>query len=159
MMPMEDWSEPNEVVGSDACLLGRGEWFKGKNVHFEFPEFIRSQSLHISALELLTVIMCAKLWGSEWKGQRIMIACDNKILIDVVNEGRARDKFLLMCMRELVWLAATFEFEIRTRNISGMTNRLPDLLSRWSFSSSDEIKFHNLMRDMVRSECTSISYI
>ncbi len=58
MMLMEDWSQPDEVVASDDCLVCRGGWFKGKYFHFEFQEFIRSQSLHINALELLTVIVC-----------------------------------------------------------------------------------------------------
>ncbi len=83
-----------------------------------------------------------------------MIACDNKVSVDVINAGRVRDKFLLRCMRELVRLVATFEFEIRARHIPGMTNILPDLLSRWSLSSSVEREFHNLTRDMVKSECS-----
>ncbi len=83
-----------------------------------------------------------------------MLACDNNISVDVINAGRARDRFLLRCMRELAWLAATFEFEIRARHIPGMTNILPDLLSRWSLSSSAEREFHILTRDMVKSECT-----
>ncbi len=43
-----------------------------------------------------------------------MIACDNQVSVNVINAGRARDKFLLRCIRELVWLATTFEFVIYT---------------------------------------------
>ncbi len=68
MMPMEDWSQPDEVGLNNDCLVGGGRWFKRKYFHFEFPECISTQSLHINALKLLTVIVCAKLWESEWKG-------------------------------------------------------------------------------------------
>ncbi len=78
-MPMMDWSQEDEVLASDDCMVGGGGWFKGKYIHGQFAEFIKNQGLHINALELLTVIVCMKLWGKYWKGQRIIIACDNKL--------------------------------------------------------------------------------
>ena len=68
MMPMVDWSKPDEILASDACLVGAGGWFNGNYFHCKFPEFIQSQSLHINALEMLTVIVGIKLWGRFWKG-------------------------------------------------------------------------------------------
>jgi len=153
MMPMSDWSNPDEILASDACLVGAGGWFNGKYFHCSFPEFIQSQSLHINALELLTVIVCFKLWGQYLKGQRIVIDCDNKVSVDVINSGRAKDKFLLKCLRELVWLAATFEFEIKARHIPGVTNRLPDLLSRWCLSSHAQQEFFRLTKGIQLSQC------
>jgi hypothetical protein len=73
MMTLEDWSQPDESLASDACLVGAGGWFHGKFFHCKFPEFIHVRGLHINALELLTIIVCAKLWGVFWKGQRIVI--------------------------------------------------------------------------------------
>ncbi len=51
-----------------------------------FPTLLRTK-----ALELHTIIVCVKLWGKYWKGQIIVIAYDNKVTVDVINAGRARD--------------------------------------------------------------------
>ncbi len=65
---------------------------------------------------------------------------------------RASDRFLLKCMRELVWLAATWEFQIRAKHIPGVTNRLPDLLSRWSLTCKAQEEFLKITNGMVRTE-------
>jgi hypothetical protein len=153
MMAIEEWSEPDEVFACDACLVGAGGWCNGQYFHCSFPEFIQQDSLHINALELLTVIVCVKLWGSQWKGQRIVVACDNLVSVDVINSGRARDRFLLKCLRELLFLAASFEFEIRARHIPGVTNRIPDLLSRFKLNPRCQKKFFELTEHVQKSEC------
>ena len=53
MMDMEEWSEPNEIVASDACFSGVGAFSQGNIFSFKFPEFIYRQNLHNNALELL----------------------------------------------------------------------------------------------------------
>ncbi len=82
-----------------------------------------------------------------------MISCDNKVSVDVINSGRARDKFLLKCLRELVWLAVTFKFEIRARHIPGVTNRLPDLLSRWDLSTNAQQEFFKVTEGIQKCQC------
>jgi len=78
-----------------------------------FPSFITSLDLPINLLELLTIVVPAKLWGSDWKGLHILARCDNLIAIMVINTGRSRDRFLNSCLHELCYLADTFEFELR----------------------------------------------
>jgi hypothetical protein len=67
MMSVEEWSKPDEILASDACLVGAGGWYNGNYFHCNFPDFIQNQGLHINALELLTVIVCMKLWGLSGK--------------------------------------------------------------------------------------------
>ena len=50
----------------------------------------------------------------------------------MLNSGRSRDKMLQCCLREICFLAAQGEFEVRAVHIAGVDNRLPDLLSRWN---------------------------
>lgn len=40
------------------------------------------------------------------------------------------------CLRELCFVAATAEFEVKAVHIPGRLNTLPDLLSRWHLSST-----------------------
>lgn len=135
MMPLTDWLNPDAIFSSDACLEGCGGWYEGKYFHTTFPSFILRQNLHINALELLTVVICLKLWGTEFQGLRIKIHCDNEASVTVLNTGRSRDPFLQACLREISFLAAKFRFELKAVHLPGALNRLPDLLSRWGSAS------------------------
>ena len=39
------------------------------------------------------------------------------------------------CLREICFLAAVGEFELKARHIEGVNNRLSDLLSRWDLDA------------------------
>ena len=131
-MPMERWSLPDEVVATDACLSGCGAWFDTQNEYFhaEFSEEIKMLNLSINTLELLTVVVAAKVWGKKWCGMRIVIRCDNETSVMVMNTGRAYNSFLLGCLRKMV--AAKWEFEMKAVHIPGVENRILELLgTRW----------------------------
>ena len=52
-----------------------------------FPSFIVQQTLDINCLELLTIIVALKLWGSRWSGLRLSVRCDNEVAVTVLNTG------------------------------------------------------------------------
>lgn len=155
MMSLEDWSEPDSEFSSDACLSGCGGIFRGQFFHTRFPDFILSQELSINCLELLTVVVCIKLWGQSLRGKKIVINCDNSSSVAVINSGKARAHFMQACLREVSWFAAQHEFEIRASHIEGESNRIPDHLSRWHLDSSHEKKFYELTEGMSISVCSA----
>ena len=59
-----------------------------------------------------------------------MIKCDNQVTVTVINTGKSRNQFLQSCLRELLFVAAGHEFEIRVVHILGEA----DLLSKWYLS-------------------------
>ena len=152
LMPLVDWTEPDVVASCDACLRGCGGWSHGKYFHAVFPEFILRMNLHINALELLTVMVTLKIWGSGWKGVRFKIFCDNEASVTVLNSGRTRDPFMQACVREILWLCSTFQCEIRACHLEGSKNRIPDLLSRWDFSPRHKEEFLTLTCDTAVAE-------
>ncbi|CAC5406931.1 unnamed protein product [Mytilus coruscus] len=85
LLNLQEWTEPDEYMASDACLVGCGGVSNGQFFHCVFPDFIVQQNLHINALELLSVIVCLKLWGQ--KGRKICIQCDNMVSVQVINQG------------------------------------------------------------------------
>ena len=91
MTPIERWSLPDEVVATDLCLSGCGAWFdtQSEYCHGEFPEEIKMLDLSINALELLAVVVAAKVWGQKWRRMRIAIRCVNETSVLVMNTGRA----------------------------------------------------------------------
>lgn len=153
MMSLEEWSVPDGEFSSDACLSGCGGIFRGSDVfHTEFPEFIISQGLSINSLELLTVAVCVKLWGSHCKGKKIIINCDNSASVSVINSGKSRIPFMQGCLREICFYTALYEFELRAVHIEGQENRIPDHLSRWHLDASHKEKFQKLTSGMDITE-------
>ena len=143
MMAVNQWSSPDKIFASDACLQGCGAWNNENRQFFHktFPEKILRQKLSINALELLTIVVAAKVWGKGWKRKRIVVQCDNEVSVMVLNTGRCRNPILANCLRELELLAARHKFEIRAHHISGVENRIPDALSRWDIDPMQRERF------------------
>ena len=141
VMFLEEWSCPDEVAASDACLSGCGGICNNFFFHTEFPHAILNLNLHINALELLTIVVCSKLWGHFWTGKRIIFNCDNEVSVMVINSGKARDLFLQKCLREICFIGGKFDFQLRAQHIPGVSNRIPDLLSRWHLNAQYRYEF------------------
>ena len=89
MMEFENWSKPDAIFSWDSCLTGCGGFWNGCYFHAEFPEIILEQSLHIGALEIISIMVCLKLWGRYFKGLRIVVFCDNKSVCQIINSGKS----------------------------------------------------------------------
>ena len=131
MISTAQWSSPGEVFTTDACLTGCGGLCGDQYFHAAFPSFVVQHTLDINCLELLTIIVALHLWGLRWSGLRLTVRCDNEVVVTVLNTGRCRNSFLNSCLRELCYLAAIHEFEIRAVHVPGVSNRYADILSRW----------------------------
>jgi len=137
------WSKPDEVIASDACLVGCGATCGREYFHKEFPLSVINQSLHINALELLALIVAVSVWAPTLRGKRITVLCDNSATVWVINTGRTRDVIMQVLLRELCYLCAVNKFEIFAKHIPGESNRIPDMLSRWTISEELKAKFVN----------------
>ena len=54
------------------------------------------------------------------------------------------NSFMQSCLREICFLAASYEFVLKCRHLTTVENRLADLLSRWDLHStiSEEFLIH-----------------
>ena len=59
--------------------------------HSEFPARVMQQCLHITQLELLTVLVAVKMWHSKLQGLAIEIMVDNKATVHAINNQRSKD--------------------------------------------------------------------
>ena len=141
MLDYGEWFEIDGVLSSDACLTGCGGICENLYFHRVFPSFIVDQQLHISALELLSVVVNLKLWGDKLKGKKLLIACDNLAACIVINTGKAKCNFMQTCLREICFVAAIHEFQIKAQHIPGVNNRTADCLSRWHLDDSHRHEF------------------
>lgn len=77
----------------------------------ELGSIIIQHNLHINGLQLLSVIVCLKLWGQ--KGKTICIQCDNMVSVLVINQGTSRSRFLQASLREICFICVVKECELR----------------------------------------------
>ena len=141
LISKEIWSNPDEIIASDACLTGCGATCGREFFHKEFPATVLVKEWHINALELLALIVAITVWAKNLTGRRVTVLCDNTATVWVINTGKTRDKVMQMLLRELCYITATNKFEIVAQHIPGVENRLPDMLSRWSTSPELKNKF------------------
>ena len=56
------------------------------------------------------------------------------------------------CLRELCYMAAVFQFEIRAKHILGEDNRLADFLSRWQTHKKYAVMFNQSIANNIYEE-------
>ena len=132
IIPQNNWSSLDSVIATVACLVGCGGYCKtlGYFFHTKYPDDILQHHFDINMLELLTISVALKLWGHALKGQRIQVYCDNLVSVYVINTGRARHNNLIACLREIAFICATSEIQLKAVHISSKSNRWADFLSR-----------------------------
>ena len=136
MMFLQDFSTPDCILSCDSTLVGCGGLCGDLYFHKIFPKFIQKKKLHINALELLSLVVSLKLWTYRLQGLKVVIYCDNSSSVTVVNSGACMNSFMQSCLREICFLAASYEFVLKCLHLTTVENRLADLLSRWDLHST-----------------------
>ena len=121
---------PDMVIASDACPKGFGATCGKAYFHGMFPENMRHQN--IAHLEMLAVLAALRVWATQLRGLYFWVHVDNEAVATIINTGASRDEFLQKALREMLMIAATNEFMIKSVHIRGVDNRIPDWLSRWT---------------------------
>ena len=146
----DPWINNPLFLSTDACQSGAGGFFNGFFFHTPFPDNLLETYGHdINTLELLSIMAALKLWGALLRGKRFILHCDNENSVHALNSGRSRAPGMQACLREIWFLSATYDFELRAAHIPGRNNTIADHLSRWHTAPSHEAQFHSLTADLV----------
>ena len=117
------FSACDSVLATDSCLTGMGAMTsKGHYCHALFPEAISKLKLHISALELLVIVVACRLWGHLWPRSKLVVRCDNEAACHAVNNGRSCCPFMQAALRNLWLVEAQHSFTLRCIHIAGIDN-------------------------------------
>ena len=110
--------------GSWGCAAVTGSrWFNA-------PWSLAWRPERIALRELLSVVVAAAVWGSEWSGAVVLLESDNSTVVAAVNSGTSRDATLMPLLRSLQYIKAAFSFSLRARHLPGKLNHDADALSR-----------------------------
>lgn len=96
---------------------------------------------------MLTLVVSVKVFQKNLCGSNVLVYCDNQATVEVVNSGKTRDEFMQACLRELCFITARAQCQVRCVHIEGVSNRLPDILSRWHLTHNPEREFMQLIGD------------
>ena len=69
--------------------------------HCEFSDEITAQFHSIHHLEAIAILIACRLWGSSWKGLRIVVKCDNEAVVSSLNSGHVQDPYLAICLQAI----------------------------------------------------------
>ena len=92
IIPTSAWSSPDAIFATDACLSGCGGLTRQNFFHSEFPHDDMDKFPSIHHLEVLAILVAARLWGLLWRN---LVHCDNAAVVSSLNSGRVQDPFWL----------------------------------------------------------------
>jgi len=72
------------------------------------------------------------------------VFCNNAAVVSALTSGKVKDQSLATLLRDIWYLAASHDFELRAVHLPGEENRTADLLSRWHLDSSFGARFQQL---------------
>ena len=114
-------------------------------------------------LEILNIVVAAKIWANHWANKKIQIFCDNMAVVEVLTTGKTRDKTLATCARNLWLIAALHNINFIFSHIPGVENSVADLLSRWDNSAHHKEKLEKLIGNPTwlntHIELTLLNYV
>ena len=132
------------LFSTDACSLGCGGLSQSQYFHVQFPQEVLAWFSEIHLFEALTILVALRLWGHLWAGCCIQVFCDNTAVVSALTSGKVKDQSLAALLRDIWYLAASHDFELRAVHLPGEENRAADLLSHWHLDSSFGACFRQL---------------
>ena len=116
-------SDASGSWGCGAYCSSTHEWFQ-----LQWPP--SWTEINIAIKELVPVVVSASVWGSNWRGSRVLFRSDNQAVVDCLSSMSAREPHLAHLLRCLFFFEAQYKFKHQARHISGEQNVAADALSR-----------------------------
>ena len=120
------------TVEIDACLTGFGG--RSGDLVYHLPIVRGYRNWTIVHLEMVNILLALRLFHRQWSSRKVLIQCDNEAVVSVLKTGKTRDPYLGACARNIWYLAAGNDTDLRYVHIQGVNNVVADILSRWQGS-------------------------
>ena len=88
------------------------------------------QDVHITAKELLPIVLACAMWAQEWKGKMVKCLCDNAAVVAIVQSGRSKHPSVMHLMRSLSLFTAGYNIRLLDKHFPGREIGAADALSR-----------------------------
>ena len=120
-----------QSVLGDAYPQGGGSWNPVLSEYFsmKFLEYMCSRDTPIHIKEFVIVLLCVRMWGKNWVGQRIVIFCDNDAVCDTCTYQKPNNLAMQQLLREFLFWVCKFNFFPVLQKISSKDNHIADYIS------------------------------
>ena len=143
-IPPTVWT-PLVSFSTDASLEGFGMVWGSRALAGLFP--LEFEELDINKKEMVTVMAAVKHWFKDLANLRVKIFVDNQVCVALLNYGISRSSFLANCLREIQFVMAEFNIELRAEYIPSKQNCLADMCSRAFINETHYINFINCLHN------------
>lgn len=151
------------VVSTDSTLSGfgavyNGDWLAGSFVqdvtplnyqlldhsHDHWQTFMLpdAPNYNINVCEFIPVYLAICRWGHLWCNKQVICLSDNTQTVQMINKGRNSSVLCMYYIREVFWWSVKFNCHLIAKHIPGITNTIPDLLSRLAQKKTGFINLH-----------------
>ena len=107
--------------------------------------FLQEHNPSTEYLELFAVTAAVLSWIHQFRNKRIILFCDNKSVVDMINLTTTSCKNCMVLIRIIILKGLLESVRIFARHVKGVNNGIADSLSRMKF-----IQFHKLCKDSER---------
>ena len=76
----------------DTCLTGPGGCWCNFVYHLPIPLGFMNWS--IVQLEMVNILLAVRLFQAHWAGKKVLIKCDNEVVVSVLRSGNTKDTYL-----------------------------------------------------------------
>ena len=116
-------------VTLEPCLTGFGG--RSGDLVYHLPIVRGFRNWTIVHLEMINILLAARLFKRQWSLRKVLIQCDNEAVVSVLKTGKTRDPYLGTCVRNIWYLAAEADIDLRYVHMKGVNNVVANVLSRW----------------------------
>ena len=120
----------------DTCDTGCGGFYFGSYFHIELPNEFLHTLKHIISKELKR--------KDQFTCKRLVINSDNSTVVTEINHGHSKNELRKRMLREIWFISAMYNFELKAIHVYGEANFISDRLSRWHPDPSYQQEFFEL---------------
>lgn len=153
MMSRKKWTKIEASWASDSSESGLGAWSESLKQFFHLQLNEEWSQKDINVKEGAALMLSVKKWIQHFRAQRLLVQCDNQAVVTVLNSGRAHNKWLQACLREIQHWCGLNSTEIRAVWIKTEENAIADCLSRWHLNKKYRDKFEQATRNSFLIQC------
>ena len=113
----------------DACLQGMGAIFNDLIYNVPTPEILKGAP--IATHEMFNILVAIRMFAKNLHHKMINVFCDNAAVVTILKSGKTKDPLLATITRYIFMEVAQLDIFLKFSHISGVSNTISDLLSRW----------------------------
>ena len=83
-----------------------------ENYVYHLPIPCHYMNLTIVHLEMVNVLVALKAFATHWSKCRVLLKCDNDVVVKVFTHGKTKDPFLAACAQNIWQVAALHDIEL-----------------------------------------------